>query len=229
MIVRLYARGVGNTLMTREFQIGDSLVYYDDRQPGIRLTVLLQDTLKVIHDKVYNTHYHANVILLEAAIKKYNLSTNILILTSSGSSNGNQWISGFNNTDFIFFAANGFKKLNKGLMSYVQPTYAAIKNNNAQDIVEVSDTHVPSTVSLYAKSSKSVLLQSPMSILNPNNKIKQAQANLLAQQKSTVKNSVSMVGATESKTGKAGIGFSIGGIAATIITGLALYKIMEKK
>ncbi len=225
MIVRLYARGVGNALITREAQIGNSPIYYDDRQPGIRLTVLVPETLKVIYDKVYNTHYHANVILLEAAIKKYNLSTNILILTSSGSSNGNQWISGFNNNDFIFFATNGFKKLNKGLMSYVQPTYVAIKNNNAKDMVEVSDTHIPSTASLYVEGLKPTIFQSPMSILNATTSAKFDNTKTTAK----VIPKVSLLGATASSSPKTSIGFSIGGIAATLLAGFALYKIMEKK
>ena len=165
-----------------------------------------------------------------------------MILTSSGSSNGNQWISGFNDNDFIFFATNGFKKLNKGLMSYVQPTYVAIKNNNAKDMVEVSDTHIPSTASLYVEGLKPTIFQSPMSILNAialsnstNAKTTAKvipKASLLGATVSppqSTKAKISLLGATTSSSPKTSIGFSIGGIAATLLAGFALYKIMEKK
>lgn len=228
MQIKIYAKGVASPIISREALIDNKIIYYDDRKSGIRFTVIHPITLKVIFDHVYNTHYISGVSQLKSAITTYNVSTNILILTSSGSSLNNNWTTGFKSNDFSFFASNGFKKLTEDSKTMSKPSYVAIKNNNSQDIVEKLDSKIPSIVTLYANKlmPNQSIIEAAIKFFNPEDS-----HNSKSSSQTSSASTISLTSPTVSaiKVGNKIVHVSFMGITALGISALLIYKIAEEK
>jgi len=217
MITKLYARGVANPIIAREAQIGDTIVYSDDRHPGIRLTVLSPVTLKVIYDHNYNTHFANGVSRLKDDIKKFSGQNNILIITSSGASKNDNWTNGFTTSDFSFFASMGFNHLNSEIKNTEQASYVAIKNDNNGSFTDKLGSHTPVFVTLYAKT-------------EPTNEQKIKESLSFFGIGTTQKQQEKQAQAEPTVTGAA-VGtntISIGGLTGVAVLGFLIYKIVEK-
>ncbi len=240
-IMQLYARGVGNpaSQITREAQIGNNVIYFDDRNTGLRLTVIEPLTLKVIFDSTFSTNNAAGVKQLESALTKYNIDGNIIILTSSGN-----WLNGFSDNDFVLLAHNGFKKLTIALKSMSNPSYSAIINNNIKSGTERIMNSAPAISIMPAKENNIVnpSVQRTISYFNKNTvvpkntpfdnvaapEITSGAATINTQHTNTTP-IFSVNAATSNKaTGRNGIGISITGIVAVGIAGLVIYRMIEK-